>query len=65
MDEKWKIEYYKTTNKASPVEEFIDKLEVKVQVKVSEMFDLQYYNFVILLGYGRLGKTQKKITKKS
>ena len=40
MDEKWKIEYYKTTNKASPIEEFIDKLEVKVQVKVSEMFDL-------------------------
>lgn len=40
MDEKWKIEYYKTTSKNSPVEEFIDKLEAKAQIKVSDTIDL-------------------------
>ena len=38
--DKWKIEYYKTANKKSPVEEFIDSLVSKAQVKVSETFDL-------------------------
>lgn len=40
MDEKWKIVYYKTASKNSPVEEFIDKLDVKAQIKVSDTFDL-------------------------
>lgn len=40
MEEKWKVEYYKTTSRNSPVEEFINKLEVKAQVKVSDTVDL-------------------------
>lgn len=40
MDEKWKIEYYKTTGKNSPVEEFVDRLEAKAQIKVSDTIDL-------------------------
>jgi len=40
MDEKWKIEYYKTTNKKSPVEEFIFSLDVKAQNKIVDMLTL-------------------------
>lgn len=40
MDDKWKIEYFKTTSGKSHVKEFIDKLEVKAQTKISDTFDL-------------------------
>ncbi|OGH39483.1 MAG: hypothetical protein A3B41_00840 [Candidatus Levybacteria bacterium RIFCSPLOWO2_01_FULL_37_26] len=40
MDDKWKIEYYKTTNKKSPVEEFIFSLDVKAQNKIVDMLTL-------------------------
>lgn len=40
MDDGWKIEYYKTTSGKSPVKEFIDKLEIKAQTKISDTFDL-------------------------
>lgn len=40
MDEKWKIEYYKTESKNSPVEEFIDGLETKAKIKVLDAIDL-------------------------
>lgn len=40
MGEKWKIEYYKTISKNSPIEEFIDELEVKAQIKVFDTIDL-------------------------
>ncbi|MBI2601080.1 type II toxin-antitoxin system RelE/ParE family toxin [Candidatus Daviesbacteria bacterium] len=34
------MEYYKTTSKNSPVEEFIDELEVKAQIKVFDTIGL-------------------------
>ncbi|OGE04087.1 hypothetical protein A3B51_00385 [Candidatus Curtissbacteria bacterium RIFCSPLOWO2_01_FULL_41_18] len=40
MDEKWKIEYYKTINKKSPIKEFVDGLDVKAQNKIFEVLDL-------------------------
>ena len=40
MDEKWKIEYYKTVSKKSPVRDFIDGLTSKAQTKVANTFDL-------------------------
>ncbi|OGE25114.1 hypothetical protein A3C26_02140 [Candidatus Daviesbacteria bacterium RIFCSPHIGHO2_02_FULL_39_12] len=40
MDEGWKIEYYKTTGKKSPVEEFIFSLDVKAQNKIVDMLTL-------------------------
>ncbi|MBI4096111.1 MAG: type II toxin-antitoxin system RelE/ParE family toxin [Candidatus Levybacteria bacterium] len=40
MDQKWKIIYYKTASERSPVEEFIDNLSFKAQVKIADTFDL-------------------------
>lgn len=40
MENKWKIEYYKTSSGNSPVKEFIDGLEVKARTKVSDTLDL-------------------------
>lgn len=40
MDYKWKIEFYKTTNKKSPVEEFILTLEEDTQNRVVDVLNL-------------------------
>ncbi len=40
MDQKWKIEYYKTNSNKSPVEEFILDLDVKAQNKIVDMLTL-------------------------
>jgi phage-related protein len=40
MDDKWKIELYKSANNKSPIDEFVDSLEVKVQNKIIEAFSL-------------------------
>lgn len=40
MDGKWRIEYYKTTSGSSPIDEFIDSLTSKAQIKVSDTLDL-------------------------
>lgn len=40
MDDKWKIELYKTANNKSPIDEFIDDLDVKAQNKIIEVFSL-------------------------
>ena len=40
MDNKWKIELYKTANNKSPIDEFIDSLETKVQNKIVEVLGL-------------------------
>ena len=40
MDDKWKIEYYKTKSKKSPVEEFILNLDVKTQNKIVDALAL-------------------------
>lgn len=40
MDEKWKIEYYKTASGKSPVEEFIFSLDIKTQNKIVDMLTL-------------------------
>lgn len=40
MDDKWKIELYKTTNNKSPIDDFVDNLDVKVQNKIIEVFSL-------------------------
>lgn len=38
--DKWKIELYKTANNKSPIDEFVDSLDVKVQNKIIEVFNL-------------------------
>lgn len=55
MDEKWKIEYYKTISKSSPIDEFIDTLDVKAQIKVSDTLD-QLKEFGITLGMPHVKK---------
>lgn len=40
MDKKWRIEYFRTINNNSPLEDFIDKLDAKTQIKVSDTLDL-------------------------
>lgn len=40
MEEKWKIEYYKTANGESPIKGFIGGLDVKVQNKIFDVLDL-------------------------
>src|SRR3989344_1030303 len=40
MDAKWKIDYYKTINGKSPVENFLDALDAKAKSKVINSFDL-------------------------
>lgn len=40
MDQKWKIDYYKTLSNKSPVEEFLDSLNAKAKSKVINSFDL-------------------------
>ena len=37
---KWKIQFYKTANNKSPVEEFIQKLDTKAQNKTIDMLTL-------------------------
>ena len=40
MDYKWKIEFYKTAVDKSPVDEFVDKLDIKAQRKILEALGL-------------------------
>ncbi len=40
MDYKWKIEFYKTAVDKSPVDEFVDKLDIKAQRKILEALEL-------------------------
>ena len=40
MDQKWKIDYYKTINGKSPVGDFLDALDAKAKSKVINSFDL-------------------------
>lgn len=40
MDEQWKIEFYRTTTGSSPVDEFIEQLDVKAQNKVIQVLAL-------------------------
>lgn len=40
MDQKWKIIYYETSQGSSPVFEFIQNLDVKVQNKIATVLDL-------------------------
>lgn len=40
MEEKWKIEIYKTATDKSPVDEFVDKLDVKGQNKILQVLGL-------------------------
>ncbi|KKR26083.1 MAG: hypothetical protein UT57_C0043G0002 [Microgenomates group bacterium GW2011_GWC1_39_7] len=40
VNDKWKIEFYKTANDKSSVDEFVDKLDVKVQNKIVEVLGL-------------------------
>lgn len=40
MEDEWKIQFYKTTNNKSPVEEFLDSLTDKAKIKVSDTFNL-------------------------
>lgn len=40
MDDKWKIELYKTANNKSPIDDFVDSLDIKVQNKIIEVFAL-------------------------
>src|SRR3989344_1787713 len=38
MDDKWKIELYKTSSNKSPIDDFVDNLNPKVQNKIIETF---------------------------
>ena len=40
MDDKWKVELYKTASNQSPIDDFVDGLEVKVQSKIIEILGL-------------------------
>ena len=40
MNQKWKIDYYKTINGKSPVRDFLDALDTKAKSKVINSFDL-------------------------
>lgn len=40
MEEKWKISYYETEQRASPVFDFINGLELKARTKVANTLDL-------------------------
>ena len=40
MGKKWKIEYYETEQRKSPVFEFISSLELKAKIKVADTLDL-------------------------
>lgn len=57
MSEKWAIEFYKTSNNKSPIDDFVDSLDIKTQNKVIDVLSL-------LKDYGiRLGiPHSKKVT---
>ena len=55
MDEGWKIEYYKTVSKRSPVEEFILELDVNTQNKIVDVLIL-LKEFGITLGLPHVKK---------
>ena len=57
MDEKWKIQLYKTPQGTAPVNEFILSLELKVQAKVRNSINLLKY-FGVSVGLPHI----KKIT---
>lgn len=40
MEEKWKIEFYKTAIDKSPVDEFVEQLDVKAQNKIIQVLSL-------------------------
>ncbi len=40
MEEKWKIEFYKTATDKSPVDEFVEQLNVKAQNKIVQVIGL-------------------------
>ena len=40
MDKKWRIKFYKTTTNNSPVDDFVDKLDIKTQNKIVEVLNL-------------------------
>lgn len=40
MDQKWEIIYYETSQSISPIREFIQSLDVKVQNKIADVLDL-------------------------
>ncbi len=50
MDQKWEIIYYETSQGNSPIFEFIQSLNVKVQNKIADVLDL-LEEHGILLGY--------------
>lgn len=56
--DKWKIELYKTANNQSPIDEFIDSLDVKVQNKIIEVFNAKTGKTFLLL-HGFQKKKQK------
>ena len=49
MDEKWKVLLYRTLQEDSPIQEFIDSLELRAQVKVYDAINL-LRNFGIRIG---------------
>ncbi len=40
MDDKWRIEFFKTSSNKSPIEEFIQALDIHTQNKVIDMLSL-------------------------
>jgi len=40
MDQKWEITYYETSQGNSPIFEFIQSLDVKIQNKIADVLDL-------------------------
>ncbi len=40
MDDQWKIEFYKTAADKSPVDEFVEQLDVKAQNKIVQVLGL-------------------------
>ena len=40
MEEKWKIEFYKTITGSSPVDEFVEQLDVEAQNKIIQVLAL-------------------------
>ncbi len=55
MNKDWTIEYYESPSGNKPIEEFINSLEEKAQVKVFRIFDL-LSEFGIRLGLPRVKK---------
>lgn len=55
MDDRWKVEFYKTTNQKSPVEEFILTLQADTQNKIVDVLTL-LKEFGISLGFPHVKK---------